>query len=189
METRNNIEHYANALFSIWFDENFDEQKIITKNAKNIYFSLKQNYEIIEVLNSNILTKTERKKILSKIFEETLEETRVSLYLYNFLVILIENNFFGKVLEIFISFFEKIDTHQNFIFLRIFSPYWLDKQTLEKIEYIFSKKTDKNVRYENMIDKNLIGGIKICFGNEVYDYSIKGQLEQIKWNLKNHKEV
>ncbi|MDE7099790.1 MAG: F0F1 ATP synthase subunit delta, partial [Malacoplasma sp.] len=42
--------------------------------------------------------------------------------------------------------------------------------------------------YESIIDKNLIGGMKIAFGNEIFDYSIKGKIDQIKWNLENTKK-
>lgn len=189
MQERNHIEHYSNALFSIWNEEKFEEQKNITSKSKDIYYSLKNNYEIIKILSSNIITKKERKEILTKIYFDELNTHYSSMYLYNFLHLLIDNDFFENVLDIFISFFEKIDAFQNFIFLRIYSPYWLDQKLLERIEEIFSIKTGKKVKYENMIDKNLIGGIKILFGNQIYDYSIKGQIEQIKWNLENSKEI
>ncbi len=188
MTEMNHIEHYANALFSIWKEEEFENQKIITRKAKEVYFSLKENNDIIEILSSNILDKNERKKIIDNIFLEDLSQNSMSIYLLNFLNILIDNNFFENVLWIMVSFFEKIDIEQNFTFLRIFSPYWLDGNTLKKIESLFAKKTNKKIRYENMIDKSLIGGIKICFENQVYDYSIKGHINQIKWDLTNKKE-
>lgn len=189
MEERNHIEHYSNALFSIWNEEKFDNQKILTTKSKEVYYSLKNDFEIVRILSSNILTKQDRKKIIDDVFSNELKTDIPSIYLYNFLHLLIDNDFFERVLEIFISFFEKIDSFQNFIFLRIYSPYWLDQKLLEKIEEIFSIKTGKKVKYENMIDKNLIGGIKIHFGNQIYDYSVKGQIEQIKWNLENSKEI
>lgn len=187
MKNKNRIEHYANALFSIWNEEKFENKKKITSKAKDIYFSLKSNYKIIEILSSNILDACVRKNILKKIFYDSLHDDIYSLYLYNFLNLLIDNDFFEKVLEILISFFEQIDEFQNFVFLRIYSPYWLDKTVLDKVERIFTTKTGKKVKYENMIDKNLIGGMKILFGNQVYDYSIKGKIDQIKWNIENNK--
>lgn len=189
MQERNHIEHYSSALFSIWNEDEFEDRKMLTKKAKEIYYSLKNEYKMVEILNSNILSKEERKEILNKIFKDSLTNEINGQYLFNFLNVLIDNDFFGKVLEILISFFEKIDEFQNFVFLRIYSPYWLDQQILEKIEKMFTLKTGKKVKYENMIDKNLIGGIKILFGNQVYDYSIKGKIEQIKWNIENNREA
>lgn len=189
MEEKNHIEHYSNALLSIWSEEEFENKKELTNKSKEIYYSLRNNHEIIKILSSNILSKKERKKIIYDIFYESLTKSNITICLFNFLLILIDNDFFNKVLEIFVSFFEKIDNVQNFIFLRIHSPYWLDDETLKKIEYYFSKKTKKKVRYENMIDKTLIGGMKIYFGDQLFDYSIKGKIEQIKWNLENNKEA
>lgn len=189
MEERNHIDHYANALYSIWLELLNKDKKIFTSSAKDIYFSLKNNYEIVKIIDSCNIQKSEKIEITKKIFSSISLENLPNQYIYNFLFVLIDNNFFSKVLEIFISFFEKLDNHQNFIFLRIYSPFVLEKTFLEKIEHLFSKKTQKKVRYENIIDKNLIGGMKIMFGNEVYDYSIKGKIDQIKWNIQNDKEA
>lgn len=189
MEERNHIDHYANALYSIWLELEKSDKKIFTSSAKDIYFSLKNNYEIVKIISSSNIERREKAIITKKIFSQLSIEILPNQYIYNFLFVLIDNNFFGKILEIFISFFEKLDNHQNFIFLRIYSPFVLNKDILEKIELLFSKKTGKKVRYENIIDNHLIGGMKIMFGNEVYDYSIKGRIEKIKWNLQNDKEV
>ncbi|MDE5767741.1 MAG: ATP synthase F1 subunit delta [Malacoplasma sp.] len=188
MKEKNQIDHYANALYSIWFDLNAKDKITFTSSAKDIYFSLKNNFEIINILNSNIIFSDEKRKILAKIFNDLNSSNLPNQYLYNFLFVLIDNKFFSKVLEIFISFFEKLDEYENFVFLRVYSPFTVDEQLLKKIEKLFSIKTKKKVRYESIIDKNLIGGMKIAFGNEIFDYSIKGKIDQIKWNLENTKK-
>lgn len=188
MEERNHIDHYANALYSIWSELDKKNKIIFTCSAKDVYFSLKNNYEIVHIIHSNIISKEEKAKILKRIFQN-FSQNIPDVYLKNFLFVLVDNNFFRKVLEIFISFFQKLDEHQNFLFLRVYSPFTLETSLLEKIEELFSIKTGKTVRYENIIDKSLIGGMKIMFGNDVYDYSIKGKINQIKWNLENNKEI
>lgn len=188
MEEKNHIDHYANALYSIWLELDKKNKIIFTSSAKDIYFSLKNNYEMVHIIDSNIISKEEKTKILNKIFFD-LSKSISNIYLKNFLFVLNDNNFFRRILEIFISFFQKLDEHQNFLFIRIYSPFVVEKKLLEKIEHLFSIKTGKRVRYENIIDKSLIGGMKIMFGNDVYDYSIKGKIDQIKWNIENNKEV
>ncbi|MCF0217727.1 MAG: ATP synthase F1 subunit delta [Malacoplasma sp.] len=187
MEEKNNIDHYAKALFSIWNE--FDEQNKIqfTNWIKEVYFSIKNNFAYISIISSNILTKKEKKTLIQSSFGEmNLNKKNLpQIYLYNFLFVLIDNDFFAKILEIIICFFEKLDDFQNFTFLRIYSPFEIDKEILKKIEGFFVIKTGKKIRYENIIDRNLIGGMKIAFGNEVYDYSIKGKINQIKWNIEN----
>ncbi len=185
MKESNHINHYANALYLIWLDFNESDKKTFTSSIKNIYFSFKNNFEIVNILSSNIIFLNEKKEILEKIFHELKLSNLPNKFLYNFLFVLVENKFFNKVLDIFISFFEKLDEYENFVFLRVYSPYTVEKELLEKIEKLFSIKTKKKVRYENIVDKKLIGGMKIVFGNEIFDYSIKGKIDQIKWNLEN----
>lgn len=54
MQVRNNIEHYSNALFSIWEELEFEDQKIFTKTAKETYFSIKSNFDLIKLLVQRI---------------------------------------------------------------------------------------------------------------------------------------
>ncbi|MDE5775143.1 MAG: hypothetical protein K2H51_02300, partial [Malacoplasma sp.] len=70
MKEKNQIDHYANALYSIWFDLNAKDKITFTSSAKDIYFSLKNNFEIINILNSNIIFSDEKRKILAKIFND-----------------------------------------------------------------------------------------------------------------------
>ncbi|MDE6428961.1 MAG: hypothetical protein K2K18_00445, partial [Malacoplasma sp.] len=68
MKEKNHVDHYASALYSIWFDLNARDKITFTSSAKDIYFSLKNNYEIVNILNSNIIFLDEKKEILEKIF-------------------------------------------------------------------------------------------------------------------------
>lgn len=186
-----NIDHitiYANALYSIWNDfDKKDEKILFTTSIKKVYFSFKKDLVIIDILNSNNLLIEEKKEILNSIFEDEFKDNIPSSYVLNFLNILLENHFFSFILDIIISFFEKLNLHQNFIFLRIFSKQLLDFSILKKIEKLFTIKTNKFIRYENIIDENIIGGIKIMFGDQVFDYSIKGRIDNIKLSLEKEK--
>ncbi|MDE7087974.1 MAG: hypothetical protein K2O19_00370, partial [Malacoplasma sp.] len=70
MKEKNQIDHYANALYSIWFDLNANDKITFTSSAKDIYFSFKSNFEIINILNSNIIFSDEKRKILERIFND-----------------------------------------------------------------------------------------------------------------------
>ena len=68
----------------------------------------------------------------------------------------------------------------NSIFLFIYSPDTLNKETIEKISLIIGEKINKKIELENKIDPTLIGGFKIILKNDIYDTSISSQIENIK---------
>lgn len=177
MKSLNHVENYANAMFSIW--EECNDKRKFQWFAKEIYLSLKNNFEIIQIFSSNNLSKRERKSIVDKIYGD------VPNIFKNFLYVLIDNESFDLVLYIFISVFEKIDDYNKFYFLRIYSPYELDDKVLVRIKKVFAKKTGKRIIYSHFVDKSLIGGIKILLNDVIYDYSIKGKIEDVKWKLVN----
>lgn len=182
MKSLNHVENYANAMFSIW--EECNDKRNFQWIAKEVYLSLKENMGIIDIFSSNNLSKKERKNIVNKIYG-SLPKGEIPNIFKNFLYVLIDNESFELVLHIFVAMFEKIDNHNNFLFLRIYSPYELDEEFLSRIKKIFSKKTSKRIIYSHFVDKSLIGGIKILFNDVVYDYSIKGKIEDVKWKLIN----
>lgn len=177
MKSLSHVENYANAMFSIW--EESGDKKNFQWFAKEIYLSLKNNLEIIKIFSSNNILKSERKKIVDRIYCEVPEIFK------NFLYVLIDNEAFNIVLYIFISVFEKIDNCNNFSFIRIYSPFPLDEIVLGKIKKVFAKKMGKEIIYSHYVDKSLIGGIKILVDDHVYDYSIKGKIDDVKWKIMN----
>lgn len=62
--------------------------------------------------------------------------------------------------------------------VRIFSVHQLTKEEIDEIKKILQLKGNEII--ENIIDKDLIGGLRIVYDNQVFDLSLKGRLNKLK---------
>lgn len=179
------VVHYALALFKIWQElDNKAHRQLFCNKLETIYHLLKENYVLVQILGAYTITKAEKKAIITRAFSFFLSANLVDLYLTNFFFLLIDHHLFDLILKIIIIFFEYINKHLNKIILEVFSPFALEQTFLDKIQEVFQKKTKKIIQTIVIIDRSLIGGLKIVFNNKNYDFTIKGKLEEIKFNLK-----
>ena len=60
----------------------------------------------------------------------------------------------------------------------------LTEEETKAISTTFAKKLGKkDLRIENIVDSNLLGGIKLRIGNRIYDGSLQGKLERLERQL------
>ena len=67
----------------------------------------------------------------------------------------------------------------------VFTAEKLDQEQLKAIAASLSKRTQKNIRLKQHIDKSLLGGARIQAGDLVIDGSLKAKLEKLKTQLLN----
>lgn len=60
----------------------------------------------------------------------------------------------------------------------IFSVHPLTDKEKEEIKNIFQLKSKENI--ENIVDKKLIGGLRIIYNNQVFDLSLRGRLNKLR---------
>lgn len=65
----------------------------------------------------------------------------------------------------------------------VYTPYELDSNTIIRLEREFRRKLDKNIVLKQVIDKDIIAGIKVLLDGTLYEYSIQNRLEEVKKNL------
>ena len=57
-------------------------------------------------------------------------------------------------------------------------------QKKRNIAEAFAKRTGKDaIRVKNVVDEDLLGGIKVRIGNRIYDGSLQGKLARIQREL------
>ena len=153
---------YGSALHSLALDLN--KVELWQKEMKELTKLLTENNEFLNLLNSEFLRIEERKQIVNNtiIFDDA--------ELNAFINIIIDNNRVSKLLEIL----EGI----------IFSVERLDESQISSIETAIAKKEQVKIELKNVIDKSLIGGLKVFINGHVYDDSIKYHLEKMKNSLR-----
>lgn len=166
---------YGTALYSLALDLN--KVEYWQKEIKELIKLLKENPEFLNVLSSDFLSVSKRKEILKETI--VFDDDEIN----NFLNIIIDNNRVSNLLEILEGFNSLCNQHLGIVEGVVYSVEPLDETQLNSLIDVISKKENVKVELKNMIDKSLIGGLKILINDHVYDGSIKSHLNKIKNTL------
>jgi F-type H+-transporting ATPase subunit delta len=65
----------------------------------------------------------------------------------------------------------------------VYTPVELTEAELSGITASFSQLSGKQIRVESVLDKSLLGGIRVRIGDRLYDGSLSGKLERLQKSL------
>ena len=166
---------YGLALYSLAVDEN----KVIEwqEEVKELSRIFKENTDFIMVLGSSFLSLEERQEILKKSL------VGVDKNIIALILVVMENNRTNNLLEIFESFNSYCNEYRGVSEGLIYSTLRLDQKVINQIEEKIGKLENQKVELKNVVDPNLIGGVKIVIHDHIYDGSIKHHLEMMKKDL------
>lgn len=170
------VNQWSNALFQL-----AREIKKVTQfvEESNKLIEIFANYpEFITIVNSSSLTVAVRKQIITETFKNNIE-----LYILNFFFLLIDQHYFHYVRLILKEFRRLCNEYQDINYGIIYSVVPLSKQQIHQIRFKIEKIINHKIEVINKIDKSLIGGIKVKVRNQVFDGSVKGQIDQLKQEL------
>jgi F-type H+-transporting ATPase subunit delta len=108
-----------------------------------------------------------------------LPESQLSEIVNQFLLILQKNNKLKKINYIIEEFINYSKKQEGIKTIELESAAKLKPSAINKIKKIFGK----NSEITEIINKNLLGGIKIKVDDLIYDASLKTQLAQLKNSL------
>jgi len=166
---------YAVALLEI-----AKEQKTLEKLREEVSsFSnaLKENEEFLKILSSQIISKEEKLQVIDNVMKDYSET------LIDFVKVIFQHGRSNYLLKIFKETWFKFDEALNIERGVVYSSIPLADNQLSKISEVINKRTGKRCELRNLIDKSLIGGIKVVLKNDIYDASIKTQIEDLRDTL------
>lgn len=126
------------------------------------------------------------KQYAQYLYDETVDQSNkdIKIVVDNFFDFLKKNNdlrLINKVIEIFSSLY---DREAKIVNAEVVSAHNLGKESLKDIrEYILLLAKAKEVNIKETIDKDLLGGVIIKYGDKVLDGSMKSRIEQLKISL------
>lgn len=170
---------YGDALFDLGLErQNLDamtEEVIAVRNA------FRENPELMQVLNSPDICKSEKIDFVECVFKE-----RVSDDITGFLRIVVTKERSGELDHILGYFVDRVKEHNKIGVASVTTPMELSGEWKSKIE----KKLLDTTGYVKMemsyaIDPDLIGGMVIRIGDTVVDSSIKSKLADLSHRLTN----
>ncbi len=162
---------YSEALFDLAVEENkvsqFYEELLVIKTIFN------SNEEFNEVLAHPEIMLSEKIDIVKSVFTST------SSLILNFLLVLVEKSRTKEIISIIDDFELYYNEYYNIENAIVYSVVPLTNSQISKLELQLSDKFSKQVKVKNIIDKSIIGGIRIVIKNTVIDTSLKSRIKEL----------
>ena len=166
---------YAEALFSIKRDQN--QLVEAQSEIKELIKVLKQNPDFLMLLNSSYKEFSEKEEIIDKVF------VGVDIDIINLIKIVVKNHRAMYLEEILERVNSLINEERGVLEGLVYSTEPLKEVELQKLNQAISKVEKRQTELKNIIDPQLIGGVKVIINDHIYDGSIKHHLENMKITL------
>jgi F-type H+-transporting ATPase subunit delta len=167
---------YASALFQI-----AKEQQILStveEELRVVKEVLQYNTDLKAVLKSSKLTIDKKKEVIKAAF------VSINAYVLNTLFILIDRHREDEIVEVVDQFIELSNNEMGIAEAEVYSIRPLTDAERTAISTTFAAKVGKkSLRIENIVDSELLGGVKLRIGNRIYDGSLRGKLNRLERKL------
>ena len=167
---------YALALFQIAKEQQL--LGVVEEELRVVKEVFVYNTDLKALLKSSKLTIDKKKEILTTAF------TSVNPYVLNTLMILIDRHREDEIIEVANQFLELANEEKGIADAQVISTRELTDAEREAISTTFGAKVGKkSLRIENIVDSELLGGVKLRIGNRIYDGSLRGKLDRLERKL------
>lgn len=156
--------------------------------------NIKHNMSLINdlsIIDSSIKLNLNAPGELNQIKEILLKETELVSILTNpevrqrekddLIDSIFKNNVTDEMVEMIKKIFLK---YTNIVTVTVVTAIPMKKDTQDKFKNIISKKLDKDIIFENVVDKTIIGGVLLKAGDKVLDGTVKSELKSLEKQLK-----
>ncbi|MGB4984747.1 MAG: F0F1 ATP synthase subunit delta [Erysipelotrichaceae bacterium] len=167
---------YAQAYFELACEE--DKLALCQKQIKTVLTVLEDNKDLGVLLNHYAIEKDDKKQLIGRLFDKDVDDLVI-----RFIDLLIDKNRISEIKDIFSDFNDLANDSFNVVEGKIYSTKLLSNDDLKLIEDELSKKYLKTVMLTNLIDDQLISGVKVVIKDEVIDGSLANRLNMLKTQL------
>ena len=169
---------YSEALFSAALEK--DEKLVaqINDELDAVDAVLKDCPDFVKLSNTPTIPIGQKFGIVKEAFGG-----RVSDYTYNYILLLVEKgrlSYFSKIRK---CYHDMYNEHFNNAEIVVTSSAELTPDQLSKIKDKMHEILGKNIIMSTKVDKSLIGGVVVDYGDRRFDGSVKTRLESLRQNL------
>jgi F-type H+-transporting ATPase subunit delta len=126
------------------------------------------------------VTQTQLLALIASVFE-TLTQQALPAHAQGFLSAVLENGRLKALPEIAAQFRALKSAHEGVLEAKVYSAFALEGQAVADLQQVLERKFKRKLSIQGVsIDPELIGGVRAVVGDEVYDTSVKAQLENMK---------
>ncbi len=164
-------EQYAVALFEVASDAD------VLNDVLEEYDALKQGLDdaSMQFFMHPGVEKTKKRDLIDSL--------NVSETLQHFLYVLIDNNRFEYVPDIYEDYKALINNRFKRMHVIVYSKRPLDAKRKENLKQQYEAKYNRQVTLENRLDEKIVGGLRFEFEGKVIDDTINHTLSQMKRQL------
>jgi F-type H+-transporting ATPase subunit delta len=167
---------YAKALFDKSVEDNVLDA--VKTDIEHLLLITNESREFVLFLNSPLYKMTAKKGAINKLFESANPLTKG---VFALMVEKFRESFIPAMGRAFIQMYNRKNQIVEAI---ITSAVTLEASEIKRIEnYIIEQTQAKSVLMNQLIDKEIIGGITIEFDGKIYDNTIISQLNKVKKEL------
>ena len=178
MRTYKLAKRYAKALFQSAETDSTLEK--IHQQVRSLHELVLQSEEFTRYLRNPIISKENKKEILSKIFHNKLDPA-----LFSFLDFLVEKERLENLEQICQAFHELYLRQKGIMEIKITSFAEMTKGQITHIIEKLKKHFQKEIIVHTQEDKGLLGGFKVQACDLIYDFTIKSQLKRFHQTIIN----
>ena len=167
---------YAIALFEL--SQKNGETSSIRQELLELKKVYTGNEELGQLLGNPKLTMTKKTELLEAVFSKS------NPLIKNTLFVLLKKKRMNEIVNLVDAFNTLANDAVGVAEAQVYSTLALTAEESEAISSTFAKKIGKqSLRFENIIDPTLIGGVRLQIGNRIFDSSISGKLDRLKKDL------
>ncbi|WP_282141167.1 F0F1 ATP synthase subunit delta [Cytobacillus oceanisediminis] len=167
---------YALALFQLANEHQLLDQ--MEEELRAVKEVVTNNSDLKSVLRSPKLSIEKKKEILKDAFAS------VNTFVLNTLMILIERHREDHISDVADHFISLANDKKGIADAKVYTVRPLTEAEKEALSESFAAKVGKkSLRIDNIVDTNLLGGIKLRIGNRIFDGSLRGKLERLERQL------
>ncbi|MDE5414699.1 F0F1 ATP synthase subunit delta [Alkalihalobacterium chitinilyticum] len=168
---------YAVALFQLAKEK--DILKQIGEDLQLVKAVFEQTERLSNVLEHPKVLEEQKVKLIKDSFADA-----VSAYVLNTLLIMVKQKKGNLVIPFINKYQELAYEAQGVAVAKVYTVKALSEEDKQQVSTTFAKKVGvETLHIENIIDPELIGGMKIRIGDRIYDGSIKRQLDRLQRTL------
>ncbi len=168
-----NLKHYALALTKIGREQGIFDQ--LLADLHNVSEKINDNPDLKKYLLDSHVSLDLKKKALGLVFQDF-----VSARTINFILLLVKEKKLEYLTQI-ITLAQKNYLHQEDIkeiFVETVIP--LSAEQEKKLIDLMTAKLEVKILMKNLINKDIIGGMVVTVGDQVFDGSIRGKIRNLK---------
>lgn len=177
MSARKIASRYAKALFDLTLER--EEVDAVKTDLVVIHQSLNVSSELREAMANPFISARGKREVLAIILSKGSLLSKGSPTISRFLDLLALKNRFEVLVDICLVFEEEILKRENKQRATVYSVQKLAESQLTLLAEKLKEKHDSNFILKNEVDSQLLGGLRIKIKDRIYDYSIKGGLNDL----------